>query len=108
MAMGWILGVPAGIWIINYFLAKQRRKLMLAKLPHGKIIVLIDEAINKNKLIHFSYQKSNGELSVPTVKPKYFKQYGKSQCVVGWCNLRRAKRFFAIARINDIKIVDSP
>ncbi|OGW45278.1 MAG: hypothetical protein A2Y66_08840 [Nitrospirae bacterium RBG_13_41_22] len=108
IAMAWILGVPVVAMISAYYLRNHRRKRMISKLPAGKIILLIDEAITKNKYIHFSYVKGNGQESVRTVKPKYFRQAGNSLCIVGWCTLRNAERVFAIARVSNIKIVDFP
>jgi DNA helicase-4 len=58
--------------------------------------------------VKFNYQKSvqfeGGLQSLRTIKPKEFKLVGNSECVVGYCYLRKEDRTFNIDRISNLII----
>ncbi|MDD2798437.1 MAG: UvrD-helicase domain-containing protein [Bacteroidales bacterium] len=70
----------------------------------------ISNAIIKNQLIQFSYQKSNlfsnGASSKRTIKPLLFEQVGVSEslCVKGYCYMRNEDRVFSLERITNLII----
>jgi DNA helicase IV len=70
----------------------------------------INNAINKNLLIKFNYQKStsfsDGSMSLRTIKPTEIIAIGMhdSLCVKGYCYLREEDRTFSIERISNLII----
>jgi Zn finger protein HypA/HybF involved in hydrogenase expression len=65
---------------------------------------LIKYAIDNNRIIRFKYEKFDGEVSNRSIRPKNLKQKGKSLCVEGFCNLRKADRIFAVKRMTGVRI----
>ncbi len=70
-------------------------------------VKLLEWAIQSSQKVRFSYEKRNGEKSNRTITPINFKTVGQTLCLEGYCNLRRAKRTFAIKRMQDIIIISA-
>jgi 5-methylcytosine-specific restriction endonuclease McrA len=69
---------------------------------------LISDALRNNKYIYFSYTKYSGLKSKRSIRPIQYYKVKKTLCIQGYCHLRKAMRTFAIKRMRNIKIVDSP
>ena len=74
------------------------------KSSYEKKLETIKEAIIANKYIHFRYRTFEGEKSTRTIEPRLLKRIGQSQCVEGFCQLRKEDRRFAIKRMSYLKI----
>ncbi len=70
-------------------------------------VELIEWAIQSDQKIRFSYEKRNGEKSNRIVTPINFKTVERTLCLEGYCNLRRARRTFAVQRMRDIEIISA-
>lgn len=68
---------------------------------------VIKSAIEKGRILHFSYRKFSGEQSSRSIRPENLEEIGKSLCVSGFCYLRNEKRTFAIKRMENLKVVES-
>jgi hypothetical protein len=71
----------------------------------GQQVELLKWAIQSSQKVQFSYEKRDGEKSDRTVTPTGFKTVDKTLCLEGYCNLRKAKRTFAIKRMRKVKLV---
>jgi len=86
----------------------ENKTQLETKSAYAKRLKLIQQAIENDELIRFSYKKYYGEKSVRSIKPEYLEQKGKSLCVAGFCFLRNADRIFAIKRMTRVKIIGEP
>ena len=70
------------------------------------------KAISSGMLISFNYTNLDGIESVRSIKPYFIKYLENgayfSQCVHGYCYLRKENRTFAIARMRGVKIATQP
>jgi hypothetical protein len=76
--------------------------------PFAKKLNTLRDAISGGKLIHFRYRKHDGAESVRSIRPANFQRIQGSQCIMGYCYLRKAQRTFAIRRMYELKIVETP
>ena len=76
--------------------------------PFAKKLNTLRDAIGGGKLIHFRYRKYDGAESVRSVRPVNFQRFQGSLCIVGYCYLRKAQRSFAIRRMNELKVIETP
>lgn len=72
---------------------------------YEKKLNIIKAALLDGRSIHFNYRKYEGERSTRTIDPALIKRVGKSQCIEGYCHLRKATRVFAIKRMSSVKLV---
>jgi len=68
----------------------------------------IHKAIDQGEIVRFGYRKYDGDKSVRAISPEGLKKVGKSLCVYGYCYLRKENRTFAIRRMKNLKLTDSP
>jgi hypothetical protein len=73
-----------------------------------KLVKLINNAINNNTLIHFTYTRRDGQKSVRTIRPQVLKDVCGALCVFGYCYLRDEERTFAVRRMKSIVTVSEP
>lgn len=71
---------------------------------YRKRLEAIRAAIEQHRLITFRYKKATGEVTARTIRPERFLDKQGTTCVVGYCYLRKADRFFAVRRISGLKI----
>lgn len=81
---------------------------MKGKATLKKRFALIAGAIEKRKLIRFSYTDNSGAGSLRTIKPEEIRTYGESVCVMGYCYLRKAERVFSLERMSRARVVKDP
>jgi hypothetical protein len=86
-----------------------------------KKIAILNEAISQRRNVHFRYKKPDGTITSRTVTPREMRKLSVSElrallgrpaniekegtlCLFGHCHLRRAKRTFAVHRMQRIEI----
>lgn len=85
------------------FQAERRGGRIEAKSDFIKKLELLEQAMEKQKVVTFWYRKRDGEDMQRTIKPKTFEKVGHSTCIRGYCMLRKEDRTFAIQRISKLK-----
>lgn len=63
---------------------------------------LIQSAIEDQEQMQFVYWKPDGTSAHRVITPICFEVTGRSQCVRGYCWLRKAERLFALSRMKDV------
>jgi len=65
---------------------------------------LIQSAMEDHRQMRFVYWKTNGTSAHRVMTPIRFEIAGGTQCVRGYCWLRKAERLFALSRMTDVTV----
>lgn len=117
IGLAWFVVVGAGFFVTLSGVAAEeercrreqeaaRRQEMDARF--GGIPSLVEQATSANKCVRFQYVTQKGTRSTRTVRPHAIAERYGTMCLVGHCYLRNAERAFALARIQDVQIVEAP
>lgn len=109
-----ILGasVVCGVFVARHFEPQGRIPEPRNLQPESKETELIRSAIECQRQIQFTYRKPTAKVSeLRTIVPHAFRNVshkrgrGYTHCVVGFCTLRKEQRTFAVARMNNIRVL---